>query len=708
MIPRISRGTDGCAIMGYLADCESPRNANVHEAPHIVAGSIGQEMAYRTLTPQDASLLGSDLNAFQNLWNTASKGHIWHCSLALKADEPGLGDETWGAVATDFMRRMGFETDGGPEVRWVAVEHGKSLKGNHHVHIAASVVRVDGQTVDTWHDYDRAQHACTELELKYGLNVLESRLAGVGSKGYSQLDAKIARDVGLPVPRPVELELRVRSLAVASQSEAEFVRRLRADGLLLRPQFREGRVTGYAVGVPALHGEKQMMYAGSKLAADLSLPKLRKSWPDMGGSQAEAHEEWSLGLPDKPVDKHGREAAPVAVDEATVNAVISDLHAEARAIPAMDRDELAMSSARLSGALAAGSRALEKTPGPLAAASRDVGAWAQPRFRARQNGKSSFRGTHGAALLFLVAMKPDSAAAEVYMWRQILAALMAVYEAHKAARPAMVMEGRMRMADGPDGMEELPEAGLTIATTAMATAIERWQRSHADGSTDEISEVEREGMDEVQIAEVDEPYANDWQPGMPGSDETLTQDQFDRVQLLTRAAGVPAAAAAVDNLSKAQASDLLRRMEETLGPDVARDALLGNGKSFRSFENGEAVWEYPKPERDVYAGANQPGVPTQRVGGEQRQQSSVAVKDKPVEQWKTGGEKLTQKQRDVLMNRGFDKHDVDGMTKAEASGYISGKRKYGDGSGESKIQNVGRRMNQPAEQWKNNQSRSKH
>lgn len=681
MIPRITRGHDGNALLAYLVDCESPRNVNVHEHPHVVAGSIGREMI-RDLSREDASYLGSSLNAFNLLWEPNCKqGHIWQCSLALKVDEPPLGDDLWGDVATDFMRRMGFHADGGPEVRWVAIDHGKSLKGNPHIHIAASVVRSDGGQVDTYYDYRRAQHACTELELKYGLNVLESRLAGVGSKGYSQLDARIARDAGLDVPRPVELEVRVRAHAVASQSEAEFVRRLRADGLLLRPQFKEGEVKGYAVGVPALHGEKQMMYAGSKLAADLSLPKLRKSWPDLGGSRAEAYAEWSLGLPGKPVETHGREAAPVAVDESTIKAVVDDLHAEARAIPAMTREEFSLSSARLSGALGAASLALESPPGKLAAASRDVGAWAQPKTRTAPQKRSGFHGSTGAALLFLVAMNPGSPMAEVYMWRQILAALMAVYEAHKAARAVMVMEGRTRMAEPPDNMEDLPEAVLTITTTAAATALERWKRTARDGSTPDISAQEREGMDDEQIAEVDEPYANEWTERMLNSDEPLTQDQYDRVEILTRAAGIPAALDAVDNLTKAQAGDLLRRLEDTLGQDLCEKALLAEGKSFRRHWRGEDGEEYqmvwprsgqspqyggPKPEKDYYNGQNPPGWKASQ------QPAAVAVMERDPGVWKTGGEPITERQKAALAKRGWKPEDLQSLTKAEASQAISG------------------------------------
>jgi hypothetical protein len=46
--------------------------------------------------------------------------------------------------------------------------------------------------------------------------------------------------------------LKVRAAATASESEAEFVRRMRRCGLLVRPRYADGRtdvITGYSVSV---------------------------------------------------------------------------------------------------------------------------------------------------------------------------------------------------------------------------------------------------------------------------------------------------------------------------------------------------------------------------------------------------------------------------------------------------------------------------
>ena len=65
----------------------------------------------------------------------------------------------------------------------------------------------------------------------------------------------------------------------------DFLRRLRDDGLLVTERLspRDGTITGYAVAVqrPARDGTvEQVWFSGGKLAADLTLPKLRQRWPD--------------------------------------------------------------------------------------------------------------------------------------------------------------------------------------------------------------------------------------------------------------------------------------------------------------------------------------------------------------------------------------------------------------------------------------------
>ena len=69
--------------------------------------------------------------------------------------------------------------------------------------------------------------------------------------------------------------------AAAARTEQEFFTRLQRAGVAVRKRLstiNPGQLTGYAVGLPQ-HTTKNggiVWYGGGKLAADLTLPKLRR------------------------------------------------------------------------------------------------------------------------------------------------------------------------------------------------------------------------------------------------------------------------------------------------------------------------------------------------------------------------------------------------------------------------------------------------
>ena len=89
-----------------------------------------------------------------------------------------------GDIANDFMDSMGStERSGKARCRRVAVNHGTSENGNHHIHLAVSLVGDDGTKASTHGDYTRAQESCRELEVKYGLEQLSTVHA---TRGYDR------------------------------------------------------------------------------------------------------------------------------------------------------------------------------------------------------------------------------------------------------------------------------------------------------------------------------------------------------------------------------------------------------------------------------------------------------------------------------------------------------------------------------------------
>jgi hypothetical protein len=79
----------------------------------------------------------------------------------------------------------------------------------------------------------------------------------------------------------VRLRREVATAAAGADSEQEFFARLTESGVSVRKRYstiNPSEVTGYAVGLPE-HVSKDggpIWYSGGKLAADLSLPRLRR------------------------------------------------------------------------------------------------------------------------------------------------------------------------------------------------------------------------------------------------------------------------------------------------------------------------------------------------------------------------------------------------------------------------------------------------
>ena len=177
MIPNITKGTRMHGLIAYLA---GPGRANEHTDPHLVAGSPSI-MAWH-----NDDELNADADAAQAIAKELDRarsvlgieipgGHVWHCSLSLRAEEGDLTDAQWAEIAQDFMDEMGFtEASGRAPAQWVAIRHGHSKAGNDHIHIAASMVREDGTKWSSWRDFPRAQQAARELEKKYGLEELSA------------------------------------------------------------------------------------------------------------------------------------------------------------------------------------------------------------------------------------------------------------------------------------------------------------------------------------------------------------------------------------------------------------------------------------------------------------------------------------------------------------------------------------------------------
>ncbi|MHA6783190.1 relaxase/mobilization nuclease domain-containing protein [Pseudonocardia saturnea] len=215
------------------------------------------------------------------------RGYVWHCSARVAGGDRVLSDAEWAEVARELLDGAGVaarDDVGGP--RWVAIRH-----ADDHVHIAVVLVRQDDcRRIWPSRDYPRLREAARRVERRLGLTVTAAA-DGTAARAPGRGELEKARRQGRE-PARVELARAVRSAAVASDGVAGFVSALQSAGYLVElRRAPSGDPLGYKVArrgdVSAAGGT--VFYSGSKLAPDLSLPRLLRGWEEAAqGSDAAA------------------------------------------------------------------------------------------------------------------------------------------------------------------------------------------------------------------------------------------------------------------------------------------------------------------------------------------------------------------------------------------------------------------------------------
>jgi hypothetical protein len=464
MIPNITRGSRMAGLMVYLASTDADKTKNAHTDPHLVAGDAAvmswyddgvldqaDALAIARHLDQPRKLFGVSVQIKDFAWDATRKqrvhvgykdASVWHCSLSLRAEEGALTDQQWGDIANDFVDAMGFTAAGGKaQCRWAAINHGTSENGNHHIHIAVSLVREDGTKASTHGDYKRAQQTCRELEVKYGLEQLSAVYA---TRGYDRAEKATAVRDEREMHR-ASLARKVRASASASATEGEFVRRARNTGMLLRPRYAKNTtevIVGYSVAERPKPGERPIWFGGGTLATDLRLGALRQEWVDSPQAATEAAAEWNAAARNKrTVSRTGPEKAtpsPQVWVEYTRNATA--LAEQLRSVPLDDHATWAKAARDVSGAFAAWSHRLEPTPGPLAATAAELSRTAQLRAPREHSKPVALPSIAGTAMLFLAASSKNKSAAQAALMVQLANMAAAIYEMHKQSGRAREAE----------------------------------------------------------------------------------------------------------------------------------------------------------------------------------------------------------------------------------------------------------------------------
>jgi hypothetical protein len=260
----------------------------------------------------------------------------------------------------------------------------------------------------------------------------------------------------------------VRACAGASSDEAEFVRRMRQHGLVVRPRFAKGRtdiVEGYSVAVRPESGESPIWYGGNTLGRDLALPRLRSEWPSTPQTADTAVAEWSAGGAGRAAVAPGRETQspdPAMWQDAV--AQIAELRKQLPHVPLDDHGAWAKVARETAAAFAAWSKATEQTPGPFAAAADTLARSAQTTKPIQP--KTALPSVAGTAYLLMAASK-GGPAAQMAMLRQLISLGKAVHDMHaatSAAKRATNIEQTIR------GQLAAVDARLAAASTPAAAS----------------------------------------------------------------------------------------------------------------------------------------------------------------------------------------------------------------------------------------------
>jgi hypothetical protein len=391
VIAEIVRGDGMPELISYLF---GPGRHNEHVDQHLVSGYADavftapgrlwqSEPGVQRQVPKEARDLGWQVEYPRSRWGTqVPRGHVWHCSLAIRADEGQLSDTQWAEAAHAMITALGFSNaEGKAPCRWVAVRHGPSREGNDHIHIAVNLVREDGTKASTWNDYRKAGAVCADLEDRFGLQHVPGRETGRSVPEPTRADREISAARGEPEPLRIRLERKVRACTAAARSEAHFIALARGNGLLIRPRYDPGdhaRVIGYAVAerdgrqaYSARSGSRgPVWFGGGKLASDLALPRLRERWqPDPAVTTMEALAAWSASVSTAPGPAPGLhpfkasgEQAFMAGNGCDVGAVAGVLAAAATGIEGRQPGLLSQAARHMA-------RAAQDQPRPVPAAS---------------------------------------------------------------------------------------------------------------------------------------------------------------------------------------------------------------------------------------------------------------------------------------------------------------------------------------------------
>jgi hypothetical protein len=288
MIPKVTKGTRVRGLLEYLW---GPGKSDEHTNPRILAGYDDPDVLAPPVDPADPDRwllaeLAAKLDAPQEA--AGARGldeYVLQVSLSVRSDERAISDGEWGRIARMYVERMGLAGDGQTAgCRWIAVHHGRSVKGNDHVHLVIIRATEDGEPVFLRNEWGRSQDICDEIENAFGLRKdTPGRAKAIARQAATRPEVDEARAAGKPATDREVLRREVRAALAGAGSEADWVARMKAAGLLVTARGHADDpelVVGYAVALPPdRRAGKPRWLSGKMLDGDLSLFRVRQRWP---------------------------------------------------------------------------------------------------------------------------------------------------------------------------------------------------------------------------------------------------------------------------------------------------------------------------------------------------------------------------------------------------------------------------------------------
>ena len=284
----ITRVVHGWRVGGLIAYLMGPGRAQEHVRPRVIASWDGRDSGWQPSRSASGGFeLGPLIRAIRAPAVAAGlpesdgdgkRGYVWHCSARVAASDRVLSDAEWAEVARELVDGAGVAgrgDAGGP--RWVTIRH-----ADDHIHIAVVLVRQDTSR-RFWprRDFPRLREAARGIERRLGLTVTAAADGtAVPAPGRGEIEKS---DRQGRAPSRVALARIVRAAAVTSGDVDEFLAALRGAGLHVElRRAPSGTPLGYKVArADDVDAQGALVfYSGSKLAPDLSLPRLMRSWRD--------------------------------------------------------------------------------------------------------------------------------------------------------------------------------------------------------------------------------------------------------------------------------------------------------------------------------------------------------------------------------------------------------------------------------------------